>query len=83
MLQRSAAEHPTDTGDIPIDMVFTYVNGADPAHAEKRRRYQSLYPDTDIRLATRADHDPEGRFVDVGEIAASVQSVVRYLPWVR
>jgi hypothetical protein len=69
--------------DIPVDMVFTYVDGADPAHVEKRRSFEPLYPDSAIRLDTRADRDLEVRFVNVGEIAFSVQSVVKYLPWVR
>ena len=73
----------TPEGDIPIDMVFTYVDGDDPAHVEKRRRFESLYPDSDIRRDTRADRNLEARYLDVGEIAFSVQSVVKYLPWVR
>lgn len=70
-------------GDIPVDMVFTYVDGDDPAHVEKRRRFEPLYPDSAIRRDTRADRNLEVRYVNVGEIAVSVQSVVKYLPWVR
>jgi hypothetical protein len=70
-------------GDFPVDMVFTYVDGADPAHVEKRRRFQALHPESDLRHNTRADRNLEVRFVNVGEIAVSVQSVVKYLTWVR
>lgn len=73
----------TAAGDAPVDMVFTWVDGEDPAHAEKRRRFERLYPGSAIRPDTRADRDLEARYVGVGEIAASVQSVVKYLPWVR
>jgi hypothetical protein len=64
-------------------MVFTYVDGGDPAHVEKRRRFERLYPDSAIRRDTRADRNLEARYVNVGEIAFSVRSVVKYLPWVR
>jgi hypothetical protein len=71
------------THDFPVDMVFTWVDGADPAHLEKRRRFEPLYPDSDKRRHTRADRDLEVRYLNVGELAVSVQSVVKYLPWVR
>jgi hypothetical protein len=79
----SSMRSTSSRDDIPVDMVFTWVDGHDPAHAEKRRHFESLYPGSDIRPDTRADRNPEARFVDVGEIAFSVQSVVKYLPWVR
>ena len=63
--------------------MFTYVNGDDPAHVEKRLRFEPHYSDSDIRRDTRADRNLEARYVDVGEIAFSVESVVKYLPWVR
>lgn len=72
-----------ESDDGPVDMVFTYVNGTDPAHIEKRHRFEPLYPETEIRRNTPADRNPEARHVDVGEIAFSVNSVVKYLPWVR
>lgn len=67
----------------PVDMVFAWVDGSDPAHAAKRRQFESRYDHTDIRRPTRADRNIDARFMDVGEISFSVQSVVKYLPWVR
>jgi hypothetical protein len=74
---------PTPESDVPVDVAFTYVGGDDPAHRERRRRFAALYADADIRRDTRADRSLEARFADVGEIAFSVESVVKHLPWVR
>lgn len=68
---------------IPVDMVFTYVDGNDPRHVEKRNRYKSLLP-----VATRSERisdtgDSDIRFRDVGEISFAVNSVLKYLPWIR
>lgn len=68
---------------IAVDMVFTWVDGADPAHLRERRRFEAEYPVTDIRPGTRADRRLDVRYEQVGEITASVQSVIRHLAWVR
>ena len=68
---------------IPIDMVFTWVDGADAAHVQERRRYEMRCADEDAASFLRPDGLPEARFEQVGEIAASVNSVLRHLPWVR
>ncbi len=67
---------------VPIDMVFTWVDGTDPAHLRERRRCEA-HEDATIGPATRADGRLAGRFEQAGEIVASVNSVLRYLPWVR
>jgi hypothetical protein len=68
---------------IPTDMVFSYVNGNDPVHAAKRREAASVLSKTaqagNISDAGHCDI----RFLDVGEIVFSVNSVLKYLPWIR
>ena len=83
MSATSAPPSPPPAGEFPVDLVFTWVDGADPAHVEKRRRFERLCAEHEIRPNTRADRQLEARYVDAGEIAFSVESVVRYLPWVR
>lgn len=61
-------------------MVFTWVDGDDPGHQAKRRAYGAL-----PRGASQpgAVPGPERWYRSVGEITASVRSVVRHLPWIR
>lgn len=67
----------------PIDMVFTWVDGTDARHVQERRRYEACGADEDVRSPGRPDGRPEARFEQVGEIVASVNSVLQYLAWVR
>lgn len=71
------------TSKIPIDMVFTYVDGNDPVHLEKRRRYRPKFPDATPLKNVSDTGDIDIRFLDVGEITFSVNSVLKYLPWIR
>jgi hypothetical protein len=68
---------------VPTDMVFTYVNGNDPVHAAKRREVESAL----IKEAQAENISDTGycdiRFRDVGEITFSINSVLKYLPWIR
>ncbi len=60
---------------FPIDVVITWVDGDDPAHAAKRSRYM-----------TDGVHPVSGaatRFSDRGEIGYAVASVLRFCPFVR
>ena len=68
-------------GDSPIDLVFTWVDGDDPAYVATRQAYaaRELAPD----LARSEHRDRPVRYVNVGELPYSVNSVTRYLPWVR
>ena len=59
---------------VPIDMVFTWVDGTDAVHVRERRRCEARY--ADVRSSVRADARPEARFEQVGEIVASVNSVL-------
>lgn len=66
----------------PIDLVFTYVNGDDPAYLARRRQFAlpSISPASPARPGYK---DQPVRYLNVGEIAYSVRSVVKFLPWVR
>jgi hypothetical protein len=64
----------------PVDMVFTWVDGDDPVHRAKRR----AFGEEGGRSAAAGELPvPERWYLGVGEITASVRSVVRHLPWVR
>ncbi len=62
---------------MPIDVVITWVDGDDPSHREKRRRYMSADEQTND------DIGGEIRFKSVGEIRYCVASVLRFAPFVR
>jgi len=64
-------------------MVFMYVDGHDPSHEEKRRRYRSEFSDATLSKNISDTGDTDIRFLDVGEITFSVNSVLKYLPWIR
>lgn len=63
--------------DFPIDAVITWVDGADPAHKEKLRRYAPA-------LSTHED-DVAGptRFSSIGEIYWCVRSLRKFAPFIR
>lgn len=71
---------PEATPPVPVDMVFTWVDGSDPAHQAKRHAFGETRSGGPAAAEPTA---PERWFRGVGEITASVRSVVRYLPWVR
>ena len=67
----------------PMDMVFTYVDGADPAHVARRAALrQRLDPGA---VPDRGQFLPEREvwYRSVGEITYSVRSVLRFMPWIR
>ncbi|MDR2800612.1 MAG: Stealth CR1 domain-containing protein, partial [Desulfovibrio sp.] len=63
--------------DFPIDAVYTWVDGADPAHAAKRARY--------LR-EQRGVHEnglEQARFRDNDELRYSLRALELYAPWIR
>lgn len=61
----------------PIDVVITWVDGDDPEHKSKRRRYSN---------ADELVNDDVGgdiRFTSIGEIKYCVASILRFAPFVR
>jgi hypothetical protein len=71
---------PEATAPLAVDMVFTWVDGDDPAHQAERRSFGEAAA---VGPAARRGAAPERWYRGVGEITASVRSVVRHLPWVR
>jgi hypothetical protein len=67
----------------PIDMVFTYVDGNDPLYVESRNRYRSTLPAATLLKNVSDSGDIAIRFRNVGEITFSVNSVLKFLPWIR
>lgn len=63
--------------DFPVDVVYTWVDGSDPAHVAKRTAclpgQQDIHPDG-LELA---------RFRDNDELRYSLRSLERFAPWVR
>lgn len=65
--------------DGPIDAVFTWVDGSDPTHLEKRKRYARLEGVGGLARDATADT----RFADAGELHYAVHLLRRNAPWVR
>ena len=57
----------------PIDLVYTWVNGADPVHVSNLNFYKTCT----ITTAT------PNRFGDHKELLYSLRAVFRYMPWIR
>ncbi len=75
---------PEGAPPVPVDLVFTWVDGDDPAHRAKRRAWRggrgagAAPPEGGETTAER-----ERWYRGVGEITFAVRSVVRHMPWVR
>jgi hypothetical protein len=63
--------------EFPVDVVYTWVDGADPAHAAERARYLREQPDMH---ETALDH---ARFRDNEELRFSLRALEQFAPWVR
>ncbi|WP_078897908.1 stealth family protein [Streptomyces rimosus] len=60
---------------FPVDVVYTWVDGADPAWARRRARYSgTAYHEEAANAARYANHD---------ELRYSLRSLAMYAPWVR
>ncbi|WP_026118157.1 stealth family protein [Nocardiopsis salina] len=77
-------DHPTyepftwrlaDDADFPVDVVYTWVDGADPEHAAKRARHSGAAAPS---LAAN-----RSRFVDRQELRYSLRALHSYAPFVR
>lgn len=67
-----------DDVDFPVDVVYTWVDGADPDWVRDR----------DARLAeigapVSEERAGEARFADHGELRYSLRSIEQFMPWVR
>ncbi|HQG57322.1 MAG TPA: Stealth CR1 domain-containing protein, partial [Bacteroidales bacterium] len=66
-----------DTVD-PVDAVIMWVDGRDPVHMEKRRRYLPGAEPDHLDCALN-----EYRFLDSGEVKYCVFSIRKFAPWIR
>ena len=64
---------------FPIDVVYTWVDGNDPAWDEARRRRLAEVTGTMLTPAASG----RARFVDRGELRWSMRSLHLFAPWVR
>ena len=69
---------PGETLPAPVDLVFTWVDGDDPAHQAKRRAWRG---EGSAEAAPTIER--ERWYRGVGEITFAVRSVVKHMPWVR
>lgn len=76
----SSSNYVTSERDPPIDAVFTWVDGQDPDHLEKRLYWSDK---TKHHVEEVFDTNQSYRYESIDEIKYSVISVLRYLPWVR
>lgn len=65
-------------GEFPVDVVFTWVNDKDPLWQEKYNAEKNVDSENHGQYATDA-----ARFSNHNELYFSVQSVLKFLPWVR
>lgn len=62
----------------PIDAVYTWADGSDPAYRAQKARYMRLAAGSLSPLATGAQ-----RARDNGELRFSLRSLETYVPWIR
>jgi len=73
------AGRPLDRVDFPIDLVYTWVDGSDPAW---RRDLTAAVAAADPARLTERATDP-ARFADHDELRYSLRSVEQFAPWVN
>lgn len=62
----------------PVDAVILWVDGNDPAHSEKRKKYLPAAEPDHLDCAIH-----EYRFLDTGELKYCVFSIRKFAPWIR
>jgi len=67
-----------NSSSFDVDVVFTWVDGADPKHMAERAKYIK----TNKTKVHWSSHQ-KNRWRSSGEIDASVQSILKFMPWVR
>ncbi len=63
-----------------VDAVITWVDGSDPDHRKKWKKYKKKNPSADNELSTGRD---KTRFVDNGELEYCLCSIRKFAPWIR
>lgn len=72
------ANTPSGLRKEPIDVIYLYVNGQDPAFQETLSRY-TCHGGTHVDVHSVGAH----RFRDNGELRYSLRSLEIYAPWIR
>lgn len=67
----------------PIDAVYTWVDGSDPAFRASFRRHSSSRPEGDASSGRGDNSTRRDRFRDNGELRHSLRSLAAQAPWVR
>jgi hypothetical protein len=76
--RRTPLKTPSSSSSVsPVDAVITWVDGADPVHADKLNAYLESLGGKSPRSASKA------RFHSAGEIDYCVTSILKFAPWVR
>lgn len=65
------------SANFPVDVVYTWVDGADPLHAAKRALYQPEQANIHVNGLEKA------RFRDNQELRYSLRALEQFAPWVR
>lgn len=60
--------------DLDVDIVFTYVNGYDPEFIKMKNSYLNTI---------NKKYNPDIRIKGLDEIIYSVNSVIKFIPWIR
>jgi hypothetical protein len=68
-----------DEVDFPVDAVYTWVDGHDPAWLERFQRAQAEAAGVAYHPEAQAEH----RFVGHDELRFSMRSLQMYAPWIR
>jgi hypothetical protein len=63
--------------EYPIDLVYLWVDGSDPAWCEKKNKYIALANNAELKAAR-----PE-RWRDNDELRHSLRSVEQFVPWIN
>ncbi|AXJ00638.1 Stealth protein CR1, conserved region 1 [Cyclonatronum proteinivorum] len=74
------SENPHSADPDVIDAVIMWVDGNDPAHAGKRKKYAGLEEEAGSTLPTGGD---KTRFVENGELLYCIKSIRTFAPWIR
>ena len=64
------------TTSFPVDVVYTWVNGSDPAFVNSLKH-------TDLGMKSNKDDTKAQRFADFNQLMYSLRSVEMYAPWIR
>ena len=67
-----------DQVTFPIDVVYTWVNGDDPAWRDRMERHR-----TGVGSGHTAQSASDARFTDFDELRYSLRSIAAYAPWIR